>query len=64
MDTEGPIYQYSDGNSHIYVIVDAFTHYVVLHPSPKNDAANALSVFFVNWIVKFGIPDNIVTDNE
>ena len=35
-----------DGNSYVYVIVDAFTQYVVLHPSPKNDATNALTVLF------------------
>ena len=45
-----------NGNSYVYVIVGAFTHYVVLHPSPKKDAANAPTVLFDNWIVKFGIP--------
>ena len=46
MDTKGPISPSSDGNSYVYVIMDAFTHYVVLHPSPKNDATKALSVLF------------------
>ena len=64
MDTKGPISLSSDGNSYVYVIVDAFTHYVVLHPSPKNDATNALTVLFDHWIVTFGIPDIFVTDNE
>ena len=63
MDTKGPISPASDGSSYVYVIVDAFTHYVVLHPSPKNDANNALTVLFDHWIVKFGIPDILVTDN-
>ena len=63
MDTKGPVSPVSDGNSHVYVIVDAFTHYVVLHPSPKNDATNALTILFDQWIVKFGIPDISVTDN-
>ena len=44
MDTKSPISPYSDGNSYVYVIVDGFTHSVVVHPSPKNDAANALTV--------------------
>ena len=52
-----------DGNSYVHFIVDAFTHYVVLHPSPKNDATHALTVLFDHWIVKFGIPDILVTDN-
>ena len=50
--------------SYIYVILDAFTYYVVLNPSPKNDAANALTVCFCQWIVKFGIPDIFVTETK
>ena len=53
MDTKGPIFPASDGHSYIYVIVHEFTHYVVLRPSPRNDAANALSVLFNHWIVEF-----------
>ena len=63
MDTKVPISPSSDGNSYVYVIVGAFTHYVVLHPSPKNDANHALTLLFDHWIVKFGIPDILVTDN-
>ena len=63
METKGPISPSSDGNSYIYVIVNVFTHYVVLHPSPKNDATHALAVLFDHWIVKFGKPDILVTDN-
>ena len=43
--------------------MDAFSRHVVLHPSTKNDATNALTVLFDHWIVKFGIPDILVTDN-
>ena len=64
MDTKGPISPSSDGNSYVYVIVDVFTHFVFLHPSPKNDATNALTVLFDDWNVKFGIPDILVTDKE
>ena len=63
MDTKGPISPPSDGNSYIYVIADAFTHYVVLPPSPKNYDTNGLNVLFDHWIVEFGIPDILVTDN-
>ena len=61
MDTKSPISPSSDGNPYVFVIVDAFTHYVVHHPSHKNDATHALTVFFDHWIVQFGIPDNLVT---
>ena len=30
---------------------------------PKKDAANALTVLFDHWIVKFDIPVFLVTDN-
>ena len=63
VDTKSPISSSSDGNSYVFVIVDAFTHYVALHPSPKNDASNALIILFYHWIVEFGFPDLLVTDN-
>ena len=63
MDTKGPISPTSHGNSHVYVIVDAFTHYAVLHASAKKDAINALTILFDHWIDKFGISDILVTDN-
>ena len=46
VDTKGPISPSSDGNSYVFVIVDAFTHYVALYPSLKNDATNALTILF------------------
>ena len=50
---------------HLYNrIVDAFIQYVVLHPSPKNDATHELTILFDHWIVKFGIPDILLTDNR
>ena len=63
MDMKGPISPSSDGNSYVYVIVDAFTHYVELHPSPENEATNGLTILFDHWIVKFGIPDILLTDS-
>ena len=63
MDTKKPISPSSDGNSFVYVIVDAFTNYVVLHHSPKHDATNAHTVFFGHLLVKFGISDILATDN-
>ena len=63
MDTKSPIYPSSDLNSNVDVIEDAFIHYVVLQPSPRNGATNALTVLFDHWIVTFGVPDILVTDN-
>ena len=64
MDTKGPVSPSLDENFYVSVIVDAFTRYVVLHSSPKSDATNALIVLFDHWIVKFEIPDILVTDNR
>ena len=63
MHTKCPISPSSDGNFYVYVIVDAFTRYILLHPSPRNDAANAFSKLFDHWSVKFGVTDILVTDN-
>ena len=63
MDIKNPNYPSSDGHSYVYVIVHAFTNYVVLHPSAETDAANALTVLLDHWIVKFGILHTLVTDN-
>ena len=63
MDTVVLISPSSDGNSYIYVIVDAFTQYVVLYPSTINDAAIALIVLFDHWIVKFEKPVIFNGDN-
>ena len=63
MVTKGPVLPSSDGNCYVYVIVDAFTHYIVLHPSPKNDATHALTKLFDHWIIKFGIPEFLLTNN-
>ena len=64
MDTKDPVSPSLDENSYVYVIVDAFTRNVVLHSSPKNGTTNALTELFDHWIVKFGIPDILVTDNR
>ena len=63
INTKRPISSSSDGISYVNVIVDAFTRFVVLHPSPRKDASNALIVLFDHKIFKIGIPDILVTDN-
>ena len=43
MDTKGPINPPSSQNSHIHVIVDAFSHFVVTVPVKQNNAQNAVN---------------------
>ena len=44
MDTKGPIYPPSKGNSYIYVICDAFSRFVITQPAPTNDAQTAMDI--------------------
>ena len=62
MDTKGPIIPPSKQNSYIYVIVDAFSHFVVTVPVKQNNAQNAVNSLLHHWITKFGPPIYLVTD--
>ena len=62
-DTKGPISPFSEGNSYIMVIVDAFTHYVALNPEPHCNAYYAYTTLHEHRISKFGLPESLVTDN-
>ena len=61
MDTKGPINPPSNQNSYIYVIVDAFSHFVVTVPVKQNNAQNAVNFLLHHWITKFGPPVFLVT---
>ena len=63
IDTKGPINPTSEGNNYIFVIVDAFSHYVTLICAPKNSAYYAFTALFENWFMKFGLPEEIRSDN-
>ena len=43
MDTKGPINPPSKQNSHIHVIVDAFSHFLVIVSVEQNKAENAVN---------------------
>ena len=63
MDTKGPTTPSSGEFSNIYFIVDAFSHYVLLQSSSRNDAISALNVLFDLWIAKIGTPDILATQH-
>ena len=63
IDTKGPINTTSEGNNYIFVIVDAFSHYVTIMCAPKNNAQYAFTALFHYWIMKFGLPEEIRSDN-
>ena len=62
-DTKGPINPTSEGNNYIFVIVDAFSHNVTIMCAPQNDAHYAFTALFEHWFMKFGLPEEIKSDN-
>ena len=63
IDTKGPIHPTSEGNNFTFVIVDAFSHYVTIMCAPKNNAHYAFTALFEHWFMKFGLPEEIRSDN-
>ena len=63
IDTKGPIHPTSEGNNYIFVIVDAFSHYVTIMCAPKNNAHYAFTALFEHWFMKFGLTEEIRSDN-
>ena len=63
IDTKGPIHRRSEGNNYIFVIVDAISHYVTIMCAPTNNAHYAFTALFEHWFMKFGLPEEIRSDN-
>ena len=64
IDTKGPVNPSSDGNQYIFVIVDAFSHFVTIMCAAKNNAHYAYTALFEHWFMKFGLPEELRSDNE
>ena len=64
IDTKGPINQTSEGKNYLFVLVDAFSHYVTIMCAPKNNAYHAFTALFEHWFIKFGLPEEIRSDNR
>ena len=62
MDTKGPISPTSNGNSYIFVSIDAFSHLIITNPIPTNNSKDAINTILYHWITKFGPPQYLVTD--
>ena len=63
IDTKRPIKPTSEGNNYIFVIVDAFSHYATIMCAPKNNAQYAFTALFEYWLMNFGLPEEIRSDN-
>jgi hypothetical protein len=62
IDTIGPLPEDANGNKYIIVIIDVFSRYVELYPSPDGTAIQAARCM-IHWISHYGIPGEILTDN-
>ena len=60
IDAKGPINPPSEGNQFIFLIVDAFSHFVTLICEPKKNAHYAFTALFEH--LKFGLPEEIRSD--
>ena len=56
MDTKGPISLSSQNNSYIFVIIDAFSHFVVTNPAPHITSKYTIQTLLHHWITKFAHP--------
>ena len=45
------------------VLLDAFTHYVVVNPQPHCNAFYAYTTLYEQWIAKFGLTEILFPDN-
>jgi transposase InsO family protein len=62
LDLVGPFKKAKGGFTHIFVVVDKFTKWIEVKPVTSITAAKAME--FVKEITyRFGIPNNIITDN-
>ena len=55
IDTIGPNSPESEGDSYIFVIVDAVFHYVTTKCAPKNNAHYPYTALFEHWFMRLGI---------
>jgi hypothetical protein len=62
LDMVGPLKTAPLGFTHLLVAVDKFTKWVEAKPIRKLDGKTALK-FIKDIVVRFGIPDSIITDN-
>ena len=62
MDIVGPLRQTSEGNKYLLTFQDELSKYTMAVPIPQGDASIIASVFVEQIILKFGIPQVLLTD--
>jgi transposase InsO family protein len=59
----GPFKKAKGGFTYIFIAVDKFTKWIEVKPAASITAAKAVE-FIKEIMYRFGIPNNIITDNE
>ena len=62
MDILGPFTESYRGNKYVLMIVDQFTRWVEMVPLPSQNAEMVAGAFFEHYVVRFGAPFMIHTD--
>jgi hypothetical protein len=63
LDLVGPFKKAKGGFTHIFVAVDNFTKWIEVNHAASIAVAKAVE-FIKEIMYRFGIPNNIITDNE
>ena len=62
MDTKRPISPSAQKNSNLFVLIDAFSHFIVTNPAPQISSKHAIQTILHHWIANFGPPQYLVID--
>ena len=62
LDILGPFCESQQGNKYVLMIIDQFTRWLEMVPLPVQDAESVAKAFFEYYIVRFGVPWCVHTD--
>ena len=62
LDLVGPLPITHHGNQYILVCMDYFTQWPEAYALPSMTSATVASVFVINWICRFGVPEQLHSD--
>jgi hypothetical protein len=63
LDLVGPLQKAPGGFSHLLVAIDKFSKWIEVRPITSIRSEQAVA-FFTNIILRFGVPNSIITDND
>lgn len=64
LDHWGPVPRSRRGNSYLLVVVDIFSKFVLLNPTPNAKAIHVVKFLEEEVFLKFNVPQTVITDNH